>query len=238
MRLIALFLALLISAPALGKQVIVGGTIRQDPQDRTKWSFVADEQHSPAGFTPTVTVSGTDLILTFDKKFKRIVSFVAGPDETMASQMGVSVGASVNVDSVALRLSVNKAISGKVWWEDGKWHHQPHSFVGEAEGGPVEWIGATLIVNTEELWGEDLTVTAWTRDGTVIPYIPAARVAYKESFSVNFLDGGQFAAIPNERMAFAYSKTISAPVRMDDKHGSFGLPLFSGNIWFVGVMER
>lgn len=239
MRLLALLFCLFLATPvAAAELVTVAGTIRQDAYDRSKWTFVQDARHQPVGFSPTIEVKGTDLVLRFSPAFGRVVSFIAAPDETMASQMGVSVGSSVDTDAVAIRLSITQAITGQVWWDNG-WHHQVDSLItGPREAEAPKFVGSTLLVNADELPGTGLQLSPWTRDGKVVPYVPAVRLSVKNSFSMAFLDGAAFASTPNERMAFTYTKVVSGPVRVDDQGGSTGLPLFSGNIWVIGVMER
>ncbi|WP_411851287.1 hypothetical protein ACLB90_01445 [Stenotrophomonas sp. LGBM10] len=238
MRLLALFVLLFFSMPAAAELVTVAGTIRQDPHDRSKWTFIQDERHTNLGFAPAIQARGTDLVLTFSPTFKRVVSFIAAPDETMASQMGVSVGSSVDTDAVAIRLSVTQAITGQVWWDKG-WHHVASNLTDGEKVQPVPtFTGSTLLVSHDDLPSTGLQLTPWTRDGKVVPYVPAVRLSTKNSFSMSFLDGSGFASTPNNRMAFTYSKVVSSPVRVDDKEGSFGLPLFSGNIWMIGVIER
>lgn len=242
MRTSIALLALLSSiTPAVAASpdlVTVAGTIRQDVHDRSKWVFVQDTKHQQVGFTPTIEAKGTDLVLQFSQEFGKVVSFIAAPDETMASEMGVSVGASVNTDAVAIRLSITQAITGQVWWDNG-WHHQVDSLItGPREAEAPKFVGATLLVSADDLPGTGLQLSPWTRDGKVVPYVPAVRLSVKNSFSMAFLDGTGFASTPNDRMAFTYTKVISGPVRVDDQGGSTGLPLFSGNIWVMGVMER
>lgn len=239
MRLFALLSCLLLATPVAAKEMVtVAGTIRQDPHDHSKWTFVEDDKHQPIGFAPTIEARGTDLVLQFEPKFGRVVYFIAAPDETMASQLAVSVGASVDTDAVALRLSVTQAVTGQVWWDNG-WHHRVDSMVTGASDAQVPtFVGSTLMVSSNDMPGTGLQLSPWTRDGKVVPYIPAVRLSVKNSFSMAFLDGKSFASTPNERMAFTYTKVVSGPVRVDGQGGSAGLPLFSGNIWVIGVMER
>ncbi|HEL3815842.1 TPA: hypothetical protein ACKP5X_002564 [Stenotrophomonas maltophilia] len=238
MRLIVLIFCLFLSAPAAAELVTVAGTIRQDPHDRSKWTFVEDARHKPVGFAPTVVAKGTDLILQFSPAFGRVVSFITAPDETMASQLGVSVGSSVDPDAVVIRLSITQSVTGQVWWDNG-WHHQVDSLVtGPRDVEAPKFVGSTLLIRADELPGTGLQLSPWTRDGKVVPYVPAVRLAVRNSFSVAFLDGAAFASTPNERMAFTYTKVVSGPVRVDGGGGPTGLALFSGNIWVMGVMER
>lgn len=239
MRLIALILCLFLSAPAAAELVTVAGTVRQDPNNPKVWSFVSDAAHTPVGFKPTVEANGTDLVLRFGEKFKRVVSVVAGPDETLASRYGLSVGASVNQDAIALRMSVTRSITGKVWYDKGTWRHLIQSFTGPVVAPTPTFARGNLTVRHDVVPGSGLTLTGWTRSGAAVPSIPLVRTVDGDTFDASFLGAnGSLETVPSEHMSLIYNKAVSTQVRVDGGAGSGEFVLAEGNIWVIGVMER
>lgn len=89
--------------------VFVGGTIRQSESDSSKWCWVSDAGHKVIGFDSSVcgVASGSSIVLKYGRKFKRVGSIVIGPDETLARDFGLSVGASVSYEFMIIKGSDN-----------------------------------------------------------------------------------------------------------------------------------
>lgn len=83
--------------------VHVAGTIRQSKEDPTRWDFIIDEAHTAHGIAGwSAEAKGEIITIKYAEKFSRIVTFIAGPDETFA-KAGYAFGASVNRDRAHLK---------------------------------------------------------------------------------------------------------------------------------------
>lgn len=83
--------------------VHVAGTIRQSKEDPTKWDFIIDEAHAAYGIAGwSAEARGEVITIKYADKYSRIVTFIAGPDETFA-KAGYTFGASVNRDRAHLK---------------------------------------------------------------------------------------------------------------------------------------
>ena len=85
--------------------VLVGGTIRQDQDDNSKWCWIEDVGHKVIGFDSSFCgkAYGNTIVLKFGRKFKQVGSVVMGPDETLARDFGLSVGASVSYEFMIIK---------------------------------------------------------------------------------------------------------------------------------------
>ena len=78
----------------------VAGTIRKNKKG---WFFIDDDAHDPIGVSK-VSANGSSIVIEFDKKYTKVVSFICGPDETLALD-GFVCGASVGLDKVIIKAS-------------------------------------------------------------------------------------------------------------------------------------
>jgi len=89
-----------------GNYSIVAGTIRQNATDPTRWDYLDNEGHEPMGVLGAyATAEGPAITIKFDKTYRKVVTFVCGPDEWLATNYNMSVGASCGYSSALLRSS-------------------------------------------------------------------------------------------------------------------------------------
>lgn len=108
------------SVPDMTPQLAyVAGTLRQNKEDRTRWEYVIDEHHGVLGVQGWHAVArGDSLRIEFAQAFRRIISFVAVPDEVFA-QEGYTFGASVGLEKAVL-----KSNAGVLDGSDGRELHR------------------------------------------------------------------------------------------------------------------
>lgn len=229
---------------------ILSGVIRQNPADRTKWDFIADAGHVPSGFQTgpaNVVASGGTLTLTFRKTYKRVMTLLCVPDETLASQWGINCGASVSLDSAAINMSINREVAGIVWFDGAAWQHKVTSMGNSTVGGTPVFAAGTLTVPHAFVPGIDGTVQLipYSRNGAVLPVIPSLKSAgtlgvadSQSAFTMFFQDfAGALIAAAATTMSFTYTRRACGPIRVDNTGGTVNTPLSDGNIWLFGIME-
>ncbi len=231
-----------------GKIRVIAGTIRQNvPPNQHTWSFIADAAHVPVGFRTTpdsISANAANLVLTFPEVFKRVITLIVVPDETLASQWGLEVGASVSLDSIAINMSINREVGGRVWYDGANWQHKLQS-MGQTDvnGNSPVFSGGNLTIGHAFTPGSPNNppmLTCSTNNGAVIPYRPALKLVDSESaFTVNFVNaaGTGLVTTPDDKMALAYKKSFSGAIRVDNTGASADLPLYQGNLWLFGIME-
>lgn len=84
------------------KYRFLAGVIRQDTPG-SGWYFLTTGAHGFAGFSGTLSISGSDLVINYGFTASNVVSLIAVPDETFAAG-GLVVGASVGTSSAILSL--------------------------------------------------------------------------------------------------------------------------------------
>ncbi|GAB2762200.1 hypothetical protein [Nocardioides pakistanensis] len=81
--------------------IVVAGAIR--PTSGGEWELIDDEAHEPRGVEKVTSEDGA-VVIHFTEKGSQVVTFVATPDETLATA-GVAPGASVGLDRAVLTLA-------------------------------------------------------------------------------------------------------------------------------------
>lgn len=229
-----------------GKIRVIAGTIRQNiPPNQSTWSFISDASHVPVGFRTTpadISANAANLVLTFPEQFKRVITLVVVPDETLASQWGLQCGSSVSLDSIAINMSISREVGGLVWYDGSTWQHKIQS-MGELDvnGNTPVYSAGNLTVGHGFTPGSanNPVMVCGLNKGTV-PYRPVFKSADDSSFVVNFVNTantGLVTGSPDTNMAFAYKKRFSGPIRVDNTGASANLPLYQGNLWLFGIME-
>lgn len=233
--------------PELGysKIEIISGTLRQDETDRTQWNWIKDGQHEPLGVDDSVpaAASGSVLTIPFLKSYTKVLSIVAGPDESLANAIGFTCGASIGLGTMEIKASVNQVLSAAIWWDGADWQWG----FGPGQGGPgnfgvdissITFDSANITINHDSINGTDAQVIGYTRDGVVNPLPVDVRnlvLPTKSILSVRDWSGG-YTMSESTNMSFIYSKRFAGGIFMDGTNGSESYDLDKGNIWFIGIM--
>jgi len=211
----------------------------------SRWDWISDSGHTPIGVDSTVPVSasGATLSIPFKKTYSRVLSMVVAPDEAFANGLSVSVGPSTGLSSIDIKASAQVTMAGHAAYDGASWNLS----YGAGQGGDIDFNAeitsvASVVANHtfSHTWvgGEDLSITADTNAGAVIPWIPVTRSVDDTSFVVNFIDySGAFVMSADTKMSFRFSKQFSQGIRMDGVNSGNDLDLWLGNIWFYGIME-
>ena len=174
------------------KYDIVGGVLRQDPADRTKWLFLNDTAHAPVGFDPDPAMlasdgttplhpraAGNTLLLFFKNAtdarrldvnalgyYDRVVSCNAWTDETLTKDWGISVGAKVTRSGLVIYGSMHKSRHGRIYWDGTAWQASEDAYhpTGTVTTSYDSGTGV-LTVNHEFLPGQILDLEEDTRGG-------------------------------------------------------------------------
>lgn len=231
-----------------GKIRVIAGTIRQNiPPNQHTWSFISDAAHVPVGFRTTdadISANAANLVLTFPETFKRVITLVVVPDETLAAQWGLQCGSSVSLDSIAINMSINCEVGGRVWYDGATWQHKIQSMgQTDVDGNTPVFSAGNLTIGhpfTPGSANNPILVAPSTNNGAVVPLRPAHKLAPSESaFVVNFIDdaGTGLVTTASTRMSLVYKKSFAGAIRVDNTGASAGLPLYQGNLWLFGIME-
>lgn len=245
-----------------GKKIdIISGTIRQNAIDRTKWDYIKDANHEPSGVlndgATQAIASGSEITINFKRTYKRVLSFVVGPDEDFANAAGMKVGASVGLSSAILKMSLDKHLCAYVEYTGaGTWGKT----YGGGQGGTVnhnieissithdDATGITTITH-DALPGLDVSVAPYGGGATLaggVPYIPViqsvtngyAAGSYQIRLKWLDLSTGNFVLVKNAGMACLVTKAFNSGVLVDGTFGTNDWDLDQGNIWFYGILER
>lgn len=222
---------------------LIAGTLRQATSPLTQWNWISDSGHVPVG-VGAISASGDTLTISFDQTYGRVISVVAGPDETFA-QMGICVGASVNLDAFALRLSVNKQVSGHVrYLGGGLWEHKICTGKTVVDGPTPSLVGSNLNVSHEMIPGgiyNHPAVSPYSNNADFVPRVPLVRASTNTGFVAQFFNstfnGFLGTADATNQFSLCYRKGFNGPINVDGTGPSGNMELYHGNIWVIGVME-
>lgn len=230
------------------KLEILAGVLRQDSVDKTKWSFLQDTQHAMVGFngvysnvvgSENLFASGGSLTVRYKKTYKRCVSLIVAPDETLSNVWHVSVGGSVGLDRVVISARFSQQVAGQIFWDGTAWQNTMGTYQGAV---PVlSYDTGTLTVTHGFCPGAALSVVPFSNNATVNPYMPVVRVLHNGDFAVQFVDtttGNLVSGAPSTKMAFYWSKVFDGPANLDGSNGHDAIQFYNpGNFWVYGIME-
>lgn len=226
---------------------IVAGSIRQRADDRTKWDYISDSAHTPIGLSGTfATAAGGSITIPFDTTYKRVISFVAGPDETFANRLGMSVGASVGLSNVVLNATACFSGAFTLRYDGANWVFA--SGTGQ-EIAPafVSYTNGTLRVSHGYCRGISIQLTPFSNNGGVTnPYLPIVKVLGNDFVEIQWIDTttGNIvtSASPSTRMIAVVQKMNNAGLFLDGTNNATtinGIDISSSaNIWFYGIFEK
>jgi hypothetical protein len=230
----------IISIPdSTSKIEIVAGAIRQNTADRTKWDFIRTAGHTPVGVLGDYAVAvGSQITVNFSKTFKNVIGFIACTDEYLANSHNLVVGASVGLDKVILQASASIQGSGTVYYDGASWVVSNGTGQDILTGYTPTFAASTLNLPHGYCPGQGVQITATTRSGAVIPYIPVIRSISDTEFRVSFLDyAGAFVSAADSKMSICFTKTYNDGIKLDGTSSSAHMALEQGNIWFLGIFE-
>jgi hypothetical protein len=237
-NLVNLYTALTIPGLTGKKIEVVAGTIRQDPTDRAKWNYIVSAGHKPVGISGTyATASGPTITINFGKTYTNILSFVAGPDETLANVYQASVGASVGLNTAVLQMSGRIDGEAVVRYDGTSWVYTNTTGASLVTG--VSNTGANVSIDHAFCPGKSLNVVPFSNAGAVIPYMPVIKAIADNNFVVNFVNTttGAFVSTIDTKMCMRFNKEYNDGFILDGTGGYSAVPLENGNIWFIGIFE-
>jgi len=226
---------------------IVAGAIRQDSTDRTKWYYINDANHIPVGVSGAyATASGSEITITYDTTYSRVISFIAAPDETFANAIGATVGASVGLGASVVKVGANFGGGFTVEYDGTNW------IITNGTGQNINptvssYTNGTLAITHGYCRGIGANVTPWSKNGAVInPYMPLIKNFGNGSIELQFVDTSTgnivTSATPSTRMKAIVYKNNNTGLFVDGTNGSDYIngidPATSANIWFFGVFEK
>lgn len=228
---------------------VVAGTIRQRAADRTKWDWILDASHTPVGVNTTVpaTANGSTITIPFSKTASRVVSFVAGADETFASALGMSVGASVGLSTAVLKANSSHSLAFQLHYNGTNWVLA--SGTGQ-QSSPiaVSYVGGTLRIEHEYCRGINVSLTPWSTNGEILdPYVPIIKNVGHDFMEIQWVNTsvGTIAtsATPTTQMRAIVTKYNNGGLFLDGTNNSskingVDMATGGGNIWFYGIMEE
>lgn len=253
------------------------GVLRQNPSVRTKWFWMNDIAHVPVGFDPDpdmLSSTGNPLypnaaggtLLAFYKRqtdarriddlstagwYNRVGAIAVVPDEILARDWGVSVGAKVTRTGIKIHGSMHKTRHGRIYWTGSAWDADSD---GLHPTGVVStsWDATNGILTVDHEWlpGYALTLVPDCRAGLVsTPFMPVFYEvnANGTQFKLRFAaDGagpgfGLRTGSPGSGMSFRWTKTYDGPLMFDGSLGFENLPWAdgeNGNLFVIGANER
>lgn len=213
-----------------------------------RWYWIKDAFHEPVGVddsTPYVVATGSIIPIPYSKTYSKVISFVAGPDETLANTLNLSVGGSVGLDLAQLKMNANLDLCVDVYYDGTQWVTVAGAGQG-ASGVPVSikdiaYSSGTLTLSTDFIGGKKISVCGNSRGGAIIPFEPVLRVSgvvtNSHFTSFNFKDSAStlYTDVPTNRMSLTFTKSYTSGAFADGSDGSgSSYKFFNGNIWFKG----
>ena len=230
-----------------GRIGIVAGAIRQDATDRTKWNYISDSTHTPVGVSGTfATASGGSITIPYDTTYSRVISFIAGPDESFANRIGLSVGASVGLSSAVINATACFSGAFTLRYDGAAWVLA--SGTGQ-DIAPVvgSYLNGTLTIDHGYCRGVGAQLSSFSNNGGVTnPYLPVLKTVGNDSMDIQWIDTttGNIvtSASPSTRMMAVVQKMNNAGLFLDGTNDATvinGLDIAVGaNIWFYGIFEK
>lgn len=209
---------------------ILAGSIRQDDSDPTVWDWIEDSNHEKIGFDDEITIDSSNYYVkvNFDQEYDKVVTFIATPDNYLASNAEVSIGASVGLDNALISMGTSHRIDGMVYYDptNEEWV--------DSLGGSVTFSNGiiTLTPNSNLITYPPVgfDVKPVYRGFAPMKTLAKLETGYRASF---FNPDGTLATTASNDMAFLYEiGGNSRSVRMNTPMGA------SSNIWLFGIMAK
>lgn len=225
---------------------VVAGVIRKSANGTNEWYFINNVYHRPIGvdLSVTPTATGDKLRIPFAKTYSKVISFIASPDETFATLLGATVGASVGTAFADVKINVNSSWNFKNRFtgggtsvstvQTGKFSLSPSASYDNAGNARVDF---TAINPT------GISVSAETDGGAVVPYMPAKKSLGIDFAEFNFIDAlasSLYKGVGSSSVTWNWQLLVDRPMLLDGTEAAAlenVLVSAGGNIWFYGVFE-
>jgi hypothetical protein len=230
---------------------IVAGILRKDSIGTATWSFLNNVDHATVGINNPnlpVTAVGESLTIDFGKTYKKVVSFICGPDETLASKLNATVGASVGLSSAEIRLGISAECSGVVRW-NGSGGIQDVE-LGPFFVNPVTTMSNGLAKTTIDALSspyvskdDSISISPYSGSANIVPFMPCLKSYGYDSHDVNFINnyGSSFyGGGPSLNIGYLWNRSVCRPAILDGREAAAFENILAApfsNIWFFGVFE-
>jgi len=201
---------------------IIAGVIRNNAGT---WEFIEDATHYGRSGCLSVTTSGTGMpVITYNKTYDNIISFIATPDETYAKN-GVTMGSSV------LRGSAEISMYKSDQSDYITYNSTTGLFTSTNNIFPTMSYASGVLTITTENFGTTYDVQATARDTSA--YDVRIGSVNNVSAQIKFYnpDGTQYTGVANTNMKLYFSRR--GTYSLTTANSAFA----SSNIWFVGVFQ-
>lgn len=211
---------------------IVSGVIRNNGSDN--WQVISDENHQGDLGVASVMTGNYGIDINFNFTAKKIIGFVATPDETYAKEL-ISVGASVVTDRATINLYQPKPtnqITGRIAYVGGEWTIYNNYGITDVSFGASN----DLYINHASC--ESFVMDITSRKPVLVTFESATATQTKVGF---YNPDGTKITTASELMSITFKRDISVvtdtskPVSAQLNPKLVNNP--SGNIWFMGVFE-
>lgn len=209
------------------------------------WEWIKDAGHEPLGVDDSVPVqtdaTGLGLRISMLKNYSKVLTMVVSPDEQLAGAQNMSIGASVSLNGLDLRASVDRTIASRIFYDGTNWVKNEGTDQSGIFDEIISYSAGNLTVPHGFCKGRAISVMPDSASGTVgSPFIPLMKLPSDDNFILNFMDpvDGSFYTGPlSTRMSFTVTKNYCGLIFFDGRDGSGSIGMQFGNIWFFGIME-
>ena len=201
------------------KYKIVAGVIRNIGNG---WELIEDTNHSNINVL-SVTNDTSKITITYNFIAKKVISFVATPDETMSFD-NLFMGASVGLNISEIEMFQNKSIGGYVNWSGLTW-----SFAGSSDQSLSASFNAGILTITHPtISGAKGNVSC--RDGIYVANLGSLGDTTTTIYIRDY--EGSLVTTENTNMGFYFERN-SRNTRINPQTYTTAV----SNIWIYGIME-
>lgn len=205
----------------------------------SQWDFINDSVHVPVGVDTSAPIiaSGTSLNIPYSTNYSQVVSFVVGPDESLANAHNLTVGASVGTSFSTIKAGATLVGTAIIRWDGANW--LSIAGTGQDLHFKATESGGILTITHDYCPGIAATVSPYSVNGAIVPYQPYFDVTVGNSqLKVAFRQPGsavKYTGAPSTAQSILLIKTYSEGILLDGSGDSDTLDLSIGNLWFYGV---
>ena len=217
-----------------GKNVkVVSGVIRNTTDE---WKPIVDANHQGDMGVSSITTGDVGIDINFNFVAKKVISFVAVPDEAYANEL-LHMGSSVVPDKATINLYKGKVdsnrVAGRVYYANGDWVVQDNQGITGAS------FGGSNDLNIDHEPCESFIINITSRK----PVIAVFASATSTRTQVAFFDwNGEKITTPSDLMSITFERTklkhtnqLQSLVTERLNPKQVNNPY--GNIWFTGIFE-